>query len=327
MKTTLFSLLFCIPALIAAPSAQGLTAAQAFPSRPITLVIPAPPGGSNDIFGRLLGQELTTELGQPVIIENKPGANYGIAASHLARSTPDGYTLLLTGAPTFTVNPILYKNTGYDPDKDFAYVAVTGGTPFVLLTIPLTGLKSVSDLIHRARSDSTGIPYATFGTGSTPHLGGARMADAAGIKMDPVPYKGSAPGIADLMGGHIPLSIDTTVAALPHVRSGQLIALAQTGDRRSALLPDVPTLVEAGVPGVHFDTWFGVVAPSATPEPIVQKITTTLSTIMNKPEVQQRLLELGLDARFKDANQFRKLVDVERQINRKVIDNAGIQVN
>ncbi|WP_434644803.1 Bug family tripartite tricarboxylate transporter substrate binding protein [Achromobacter piechaudii] len=317
-KTLSRALALCV--LAATPL---LAAADTYPSKPITMVVPFPPGGSTDVIGRLFAAKLGARLGQTVVIENKPGANTSIGAVAVARAAPDGYTLMITGAPTFTLNSLLYSNLNYDPVKSYEYVAIAGSTPFVILTNPQTGIGTMADITKKSASQS--LSFGSFGNGSTPHIAGESLAQRTGAKLLHVPYRGSAPAITDLIGNQIPLSIDTLVASLPQIKAGKARAVALTGSARSQLVPDVPTVAESGVAGYDFETWFGVVMPQGTPAPIVNRMSKEIQAVMAEPDTRAKLQELGFDATYQDPAAFRAKVSAELERNVAVIKAAGIK--
>ncbi|WP_454672807.1 Bug family tripartite tricarboxylate transporter substrate binding protein [Achromobacter pestifer] len=300
-----------------------ITSAQAYPEKPVTMVVPFPPGGSTDVIGRLFAVKLGARLGQTIVIENKPGANTGIGAAAVARAAPDGYTLMITGAPTFTSNPLLYPNLNYDPIKSYEYVAVAGSTPFVILTNPQTGIGTMADITKQSATQP--LSFGSFGNGSTPHMAGESLAQRTGAKLLHVPYRGSAPAMTDLIGNQIPLSIDTLVAGLPQIKAGKVRAVALTGHARSALVPDVPTVAESGVAGYDFETWFGVVMPKGTPAPIVARMSKEIEAVMAEPDTRAKLQELGFNATYQDPAAFRRKVETELERNAAIIKAAGIK--
>ncbi|OZI40221.1 ABC transporter substrate-binding protein [Bordetella genomosp. 1] len=313
--------LLTLPGLAAA---QAAPAAGNWPAKPVTLVVPFPPGGSTDVLARLFAAKLGERLGQSVVVENRPGANTGIGAAAVARATADGYTLMITGAPTFTTNSLLYPNLGYDPIKSYEYVAIAGSAPFVILTNTQSGLATVNDLVTKSKAEP--LSFGSFGTASTPHLAGEYLAQRTGAKLLHVPYRGSAPAMTDLIGGQIPLSIDTLVAALPQMRAGKVRAVALTSAARSSLVPDVPTVNESGVAGYDFITWYGIVAPKGTPQPVVDKLSTQVREMLAEPQTLEKLKELGFDPFYADPKAFRGRVEQELERNAGVIKAAGIKV-
>lgn len=314
---------FAVAALLSAMS--SVHAEQAWPSKPITLVVPFPPGGSTDVIARLFANKLSGRLGQNVVVENRPGANTGIGAALVGRAAPDGYTLMITGAPTFTTNSLLYPNMGYDPVKSFEYVAIAASAPFVVLSNPERKLNSVADIVKKSASEP--LSFGSFGTASTPHLAGEYLAQRTGARLQHVPYRGSAPAMTDLIGNQIPLSIDTLVAALPQIRAGKVRAVALTGATRSSLLPDVPTVAESGVADYDFITWYGIVAPHGTAEPVVKRLAKEIQGMLTETDTLQKMREMGFEPFFADGAQFRTRVDQEFARNAQVIKSANIKAD
>ena len=310
-------------ALCVLAAAPLMASAQNYPAKPITMVVPFPPGGSTDVIGRLFAAKLGERLGQTVVVENKPGANTSIGAVAVARAAPDGYTFMITGAPTFTLNPLLYSNLNYDPIKSYEYVAIAGSTPFVILTNPQTGIGTVADITSKSAAQP--LSCGSFGNGSTPHIAGESLAQRTGAKLLHVPYRGSAPAMTDLIGNQIPLSIDTLVAGLPQIKAGKARAVALTGNARSPLVPDVPTVAESGVTGYDFETWFGVVLPHGTPAPIVSRLSKEIQAVMAEPDTRAKLQDLGFDATYQDPAAFRRKVETELERNVAIIKAAGIK--
>ncbi|CAB3722220.1 Bug family tripartite tricarboxylate transporter substrate binding protein [Achromobacter kerstersii] len=310
-------------ALCVLAAAPLMASAQNYPAKPITMVVPFPPGGSTDVIGRLFAAKLGERLGQTVVVENKPGANTSIGAVAVARAAPDGYTFMITGAPTFTLNPLLYSNLNYDPIKSYEYVAIAGSTPFVILTNPQTRIGTVADITSKSAAQP--LSFGSFGNGSTPHIAGESLAQRTGAKLLHVPYRGSAPAMTDLIGNQIPLSIDTLVAGLPQIKAGKARAVALTGNARSPLVPDVPTVAESGVTGYDFETWFGVVLPHGTPAPIVSRLSKEIQAVMAEPDTRAKLQDLGFDATYQDPAAFRRKVETELERNVAIIKAAGIK--
>lgn len=310
-------------ALCVLAAAPLMASAQNYPAKPITMVVPFPPGGSTDVIGRLFAAKLGERLGQTVVVENKPGANTSIGAVAVARAAPDGYTFMITGAPTFTLNPLLYSNLNYDPIKSYEYVAIAGSTPFVILTNPQTGIGTVADITSKSAAQP--LSFGSFGNGSTPHIAGESLAQRTGAKLLHVPYRGSAPAMTDLIGNQIPLSIDTLVAGLPQIKAGKARAVALTGNARSPLVPDVPTVAESGVTGYDFETWFGVVLPHGTPAPIVSRLSKEIQAVMAEPDTRAKLQDLGFGATYQDPAAFRRKVETELERNVAIIKAAGIK--
>jgi len=283
--------------LVGAGLAAALaTPALAFPERPVRLLVPFPAGGGADIVGRTFAELLSARLGQPVIVENRAGAGAIVGTEHVARSAPDGYTLLLGSTGPLGINPALQPNLTYSPARDFAPVGVLAYGPAVLVVNPAAlDVANLSQLIERARAAPGRIEYASPGVGNIGHLMGEMLKRQAGVDLLHVPYRGAAPALNDVMGGRVPLLFDLISSALPNIQGGRLRALGVTGPRRSGLLPDVPTIAEQGLPDFAMTSWFLVVAPAATPEPVLAVLRRAMRDILGAPAAQQKLVALGLD--------------------------------
>ena len=297
--------LLCAAAL-AAPYAQ----AQSYPSKPIRIVVPFGPGGATDVVARTVADKLSARLGQPMIVDNKPGASTMIGADAVAKAAPDGYTLLVSGSSTYSVAPALKERMPYDPQKDLALIALLVKAPLVLVSGPSAPVKSLAELVALGKSKPGELGYATFGTGSAPHLAGEMLAHEAGIKVLAVPYKGSAPASMALLGGEIHYAIDTIPSVGPHIKSGKLRPLAVTSVQRASALPDVPTLGELKLGKASFDGFYGLAAPAGTPAAIQQLLGREVAAIMALPDVKEKMLAAGLEPGFLDAPAFNaKVVD------------------
>jgi tripartite-type tricarboxylate transporter receptor subunit TctC len=305
----------------------GPAFAQGWPTRPLTLVVPFPPGGGTDIVARLIANQLSLRLHQPVVIDNRPGAATAIGAAAVARAAPDGYTLLLSGSSTYSILPALKPGLPYDPLESFSPIAVVARAPLVLVTAPSTQIASVADLLKRARGDAHGLMYATFGSGSGPHLAGAMLAETAQVPMNAVPYKGSAPALTALMAGEVPIGFDTVAAVAPQVKAGKLRALAVTGEHRAALLPDVPTYAEAQIPKASLVSWYGLAAPARTPEAVLTRLNRELSTVMSEPEIRKALEGAGLEPVLLGPEAFRELMRSEIGTFKAVGQRAHISMD
>jgi tripartite-type tricarboxylate transporter receptor subunit TctC len=299
-------------------------AADAWPAKAIKLIVPFPPGGGTDIVARALGQKLAERLGQPIVIDNKPGAATIIGADAVAKAAPDGYTLLVSGSSTFSVNAALRARLPYDPLKDLAPVAIVAKAPLVLVVQGASPWHSVAELAAAARAKPQGIRYATFGSGSGPHLAGELFAMAAGAKLQDVPYKGSSQSAIALIGGEIEMGIDTVAAVAPHVRSGKLRALAIVGTTRSSMLPNVPTMAELKMADATFDAWYGFAAPAGTPVPVIQRLAAEVSATMADKAVQDQLRAQGMEPAMMGAAAFRSLMESEISRYRALAHRAGI---
>jgi len=282
--------------LLAAGLAQlllaGAAPAQTYPDRPISLVVPFPAGGTTDALARALGQDLAKRLGQPVVVESKPGAGATLGADYVARATPDGYTLLM-GAVHHTIATSVYRNLKYDFAKDFAPITTVALVPNILVVNPNVPAKSVQELLALAKGQPGKLTFGSNGVGTGQHLIGAQFEALGGVKLLHVPYKGSGPLTTDLLGGQIDMSFDTITPVLPHVQSGKLRALAVTTAQRSKALPDVPTLAESGLKGFDMGTWFGVLAPAGTPQAVVDKLNKEMVAIIRSEDFGRRMAEIG----------------------------------
>jgi len=274
---------------------MNAASAQAWPSKPVTLVVPFPPGGTTDVIARALAERLTQSLGQTVIVESKPGAGATLGADMVAKSRPDGYTLLM-GAVHHTIAGSIYKKLPYDFQKDFAPVSTVALVPNVLVVNANTPATTVQELVALAKSKPGQMNYGSNGNGTAQHLIGTQFENLAGVDLVHVPYKGSGPLTTDLLGGQISMSFDTVTPVLQHIRSGKLRALAVTTARRSGALPDVPTLEEAGFKGFDIGTWFGVLAPVATPQEIVTRLNAEIVKALQSPELRKRMDEIGAES-------------------------------
>lgn len=302
-----FSLLAGLTALGVGFGAQ----AQTYPAKPIKLVVPFPPGGATDIVARALGERLQARLGQSVVIENKPGGSTLIGADAVAKAPADGYTLLVSGSSTYSVVPALRPTMPYDARKDLLPIAIVARAPLVLVAGSATQAKTLAEFIALARSRPGELTYATFGAGSGPHLAGEMLSHEAGIKMLPVPYRGSAPAAMALVGGEISVAYDTLASAMPHIKAGKLRPLAVSDTHRASSLPDVPTLAELKLPKATFEGWYGVAAPAGLPDAVVQVLTRELTAILALPEIKEKWQASGLEPVLLDSAAFAAKVQAE----------------
>lgn len=283
----------CLAAL-----AQPAGAQQPWPSRAVTLVVPFAAGGATDILGRLLGQNLSTRLSQPVVVENRPGAGGGVGATAVAKASPDGYTLLLGAVSTHAINPSLYKSLGYDAAKDFVPIAYVAGVPNLLVVSPKrVTAKSVAELLTEIAARPAGFDFASAGNGTSIHLSGEMFKVASGLKLTHVPYRGSAPAVGDLMSGNVDLMFDNLPSALQLARNGDLRALAVTSARRSPTLPEIPTMAESGFPNFIAESWFVLFAPAGTPAAVTERLTREVTSVLESPDFNDRLATLGASPR------------------------------
>ncbi|MCT9810969.1 tripartite tricarboxylate transporter substrate binding protein [Acidovorax sp. Be4] len=301
-----------------------VAAEPGFPSRAITLVVPFPPGGVTNGTARIIGQRLSEELGQSVVVDNRGGAASIIGATYVARAAPDGYTLLLTSGTTFTVNPAIRANLPYDPLKSFEPIGVTGRTGLILLANNNAPVQTVRQFVDYVKASPGKYAYASFGAGTTSQFAGESILHAAGLKMTHVPYKGSAQTMTDLMGGQIVFSVDTVSAAIPLLKSGKIKAIALTAAKRSSFLPDVPTLAESGYPDIDMDTWLMLVAPKGLPADTKARLEKALAVTMADPDTRTKLSALGLEPSYSNAAAASELIKRELPIMRAIAARANI---
>ena len=311
---------FLLVLLVAATQAF----AQSYPSKPIRIVVPYPPGGFNDTLGRTLAAKFQEAWGQPVFVENKPGANTVIGSDYVAKSQPDGYTLLIVAFP-FAVTPSLLKAMPYDTLKDFQPVILAATSPNLLVVNPEVPIHTVKELIAAAKAKPQSLSYASTGNGSSNHISMELFKSLAGVDIVHIPYKGSAPAVTDLLGGQVQVMFDNVPNVLPHVKAGKLRALAVSGATRTPLAPDVPTVAEAGVPGYELTVWFGLVAPAATPREVVQKLNAESLRILAMPDVRERFLAQGVEPRGSTPEQFAQHIRLQMAKWSKVVRDAGVK--
>src|SRR4051794_23283042 len=291
--------LLAVALVLASPAAR----AQTYPSKPITLIIPFTPGGSNDLVGRAIGKKLSEAWGQPVVVENRGGGGALIGSTAVAKAAPDGYTLLLV-SPTFTINPAVRKTMPFDTVKDFTPVAFIARAPLLVTTSTKLQVASAGELFALARSKPGQITYASAGLGSINQISTELIALAAGVKLMHVPYKGGAPALNDLVGGHVDMFVSSIPQALQLVRSGQIKTLAVTSPRRSAVLPEIPTLEESGASGANLGTWWGIDGPAGLPADIVNALNAQIGKMLTSPELQTFLTNEGAEAEIMTPQQF-----------------------
>jgi tripartite-type tricarboxylate transporter receptor subunit TctC len=284
-----------LAAALVLPFASVAQADTAWPGKPIKWVVPFPPGGAMDVIARTLGDQAARELGQPFVIENRPGAGGNIGADYVAKQPADGYTIMITSIGMAT-NKALYARLGYDPVKDFAPVSLLAVVPNVLVVNAAKSPdRSVKDVVDRARREPGKLTYASAGNGTSIHLAGEVFASMAGVNLMHVPYKGSSPAVTDMLGGQVDLMFDSITSARPHIQSGKLRALGVTTSKRSSALPDVPTIAEAGVPGYEVSPWFAVFAPAGTPAGVVGRLNRVLNAAMQQPDIRRKLEGVGAE--------------------------------
>ena len=311
---------------VACTLAPAAASAQAYPTKPIRLICPFPPGGTTDVVARIVALGLTEAWGQQVIVDNRPGAGAVIGTEMAAKSPPDGYTVLLGSITTHAVNPALHKKLNFDAVNDFTPVTLVVSSPQLLAVNPSVAARSVKELIALARRTPGQLNYASAGQGSSPHLTFELFKSASGIDIRHVPYKGTGPAITELVGGQVQAMITGVVALMPHVKSGKLRALAVTSKGRVGVLPDVPTIMESGVPNFDVSSWFGVFLPAGTPKAIVTKMNAQVRKIVEAPDVKKRLIDLGADPETNTPEQFAAYVRSEKSRWAKVVQDTGARV-
>jgi tripartite-type tricarboxylate transporter receptor subunit TctC len=311
--------------LLAALMPWHAARAQAYPARPVQLVIPFPPGGATDIVGRLVGKKLGERLGQSVVIENKAGAGTVIGAAFVANAPADGYTLLISSGSTFTVNPAINHKLPYDPVKSFEPIGGVARVPLILVANRDVSVNDLAQLIATVRAAPDKYVYGSFGNGTTGHFAAEQLWQTLGIKLAHVPYKGSAPAMADLMGGQIPFAIDTVASAQPQLQAGKIKAIAVTGTTRSSQLPAVPTVAEQGFGGFSADSWLAVFAPRGLPPEVRARLQKALPEVMADPEITSKLLANGLQPAYEPAAAVAAQIDGELPRMRATAARAKIQ--
>ncbi len=312
-------------ALMLSAAAVGAAHAAEWPSsKPITLVVPFAAGGTSDVLGRTIGQELGKALGQTVLVENRGGAGGVLGADNVAKSKGDGYTLLLGTIATHAINPAYLPSITYDAGKDFTPVMLLGNISNVLLVNASQPYQNVQDVITAAKEKPGSIAFGSAGQGTSQHLSGEVFKLMTGAELTHVPYRGSAPAVQDLIGNQIPSSFETALVAAPHIQSGKVRALAVTSAQRSHVLPDVPTMQEAGVDGFDVASWQAIYVPAGTPEPIVEKLNATLAEIMAKPDMQKKVADLGMQYEPNTPKQFAEFQAAEQKKWAKIIKDGNL---
>jgi tripartite-type tricarboxylate transporter receptor subunit TctC len=305
--------------------------AQAWPSKPLRFVVPYPPGGPLDQVARALAERLREPLGQPVVVENRPGAGGNIGADNVAKSAPDGYSIVMGAVATHAINPYLYAKMPYDANRDFEAVTRIATVPNVLVTNPDTarkfGIDSVADLIAFAKKNPGRLNYASGGNGSAGHLAGELFKSQAGISMVHIPYGGAAPAQLGLLGGQTDLMFDNLASAAPQIRAGKLKAFAVTTPKRSSFFPELPTIAESGLPGFDIDTWFGVFAPAGTPTPIIDRLNAELGKALATGEIREKLARMGAEPAPMSPADFAAFVRSEQAKYKEVVRTAGARID
>ena len=316
--------------LLAALALAATTGAwsQQWPTRPVHLVVPYPPGGPVDLSARLIAAKLQPALGQPVVVENKPGAGGNIGADYVAKSTPDGATLVMGAVATHAINPALYRNLPYDPVRDFRPIALLVQVPNVLVVNNGLPAHSVAELIRLAKARPGKLDFASGSTGSTGHLAGELFKQMSGTYMVHIPYKGAAPAVSDLLAGRVQLMFDNLASALPNIQAGKLRALAVTTTRRSPFLPPLPTLDESGLKGFDMSTWWGLMAPAGTPDAVIERLAAEAARALESDDLKERWRAMGSEhPALRTPAQFAAFVERERRLYAELVKRSGATVD
>jgi len=316
------TIVFCLAALLV----PRVAAAQSWPARPITLIVPFAAGGTTDIVSRLIAQALGERLGQSVIVENVGGAGGVLGASQAAKAAPDGYTLFMA-TPAHTTAPAIHKSLTYDFERDLAPITIVATVPNIVIVNPKVPAKTIGELLAYIRANPGKMNYGSAGIGSTEHMSAELFASMAKLKMEHVPYKGGAPMMADLIAGQIDMAIETSGSATPHIRAGAVRALAVSTAKRTALFPDLPTLAEAGLTGYEFTTWYGLLAPAGTPAEIRERLYKELSEILKSPDIAARFRDIGAEPGGATPAQFAEFIKNETAKMKKVAEEAHVSAD
>ncbi len=294
-----------------------------YPARPIRLISPFTPGGGNDFVSRAVAVAMTKNIGQSVVVDNRPGANTIVGMEIVAKAVPDGYTLIMTSS-TQAINATLYPKLPYDSVRSFAPITIVGSSPLIIAVPQSSPIKSVTDLIATARAKPGELTYPSAGTGNATHLGGELFASMAGVTLTHVPYKGSGPGLTDLSAGRLAVAFSTALSVVPFVNGGRLRAIAVTSAKRSSFMPDLPTVAESGLPGYEAGSWYGVIAPAGTPRPIVMRLHAEIVKVLALSDVRDRLVSQGIDPVGNTPEQFAAYIQSEIVKWAKIIKATGV---
>jgi tripartite-type tricarboxylate transporter receptor subunit TctC len=329
MKQNYRRALLCAPllGLIAGAALLHSTAhaQDAFPNKPIRLIVPFTPGGVTDTSGRLIAEHLGKRLGQQMVVDNKPGASGNIGTSLVKAAAPDGYTLMLGFDGTLVINPHVFANIPFDTAKDFAPIGKIGNATLILVAHPDVPAKTLQEVIALSKSKAGGLSYGTSGTGGTPHIAGELLKSRTNANLVHIPYKGGGQAMTDVLGGTIPLVYTAVAGAQGHVKGGKLRAIAVSSAQRSSALPDVPTFIESGVPDFVADSWVGLLAPAKTPPAVLKQLNTELNAVLNDPAVREKLRAIGIDASPGSAEQFQAAMAADLARYGAVVKSAGIK--
>lgn len=302
-------------------------AEEQYPTKPIVIIVPAAPGGGSDILLRIVSEEMSKDLKQPIVIENRPGAGGNIAANVVAKAKPDGYTLLMVENGILAINPTLYDNLDYNAETDLTPIGMIASFPFVLVGNPAFPATTVPDLVAEAQSKPGKVAYASPGSGTPQSLGANIFQSRTNVEMLHIPYKGGGPALVDILGGQVPIGFVGLPPAMPHIKSGKLNAFGVSSARRSSAAPEIPTLREAGVPDYDVTVWYGFAAPAGTPEAVLNRLSQSLATVSSNPDLGKRLTEMGADLDYKNAADFNAFVVSERKKWGEAVKASGATAN
>lgn len=312
--------------LLTLMAACGVWADPSYPNKPVRIVVPYPPGGPNDTIARMLAQQLSDRMHQPFVIDNRAGATGLTGTDQVAKSPPDGYTLLVS-ASVHVIYPSLFKRVPFDPLKDFAPVSMIGRAPLIISVNPEVKAKTFQEFLALAKAQPGRLQYASSGNGSATHLAAEALKSQAGIDMQHIAYKGSSPAMSDVVAGHVPLVFDSVPSSMPFIASGRLRALAVTSAQRSPAVPDLPTIAESGVPGYDISTWYGIWAPAATPKDITARLSSEVRAILSQPQVKEKLQSMGVEAVGLTQTAFADFQKSETTKWAKVVKDSGAQLD
>jgi len=310
-------------ALLALAAMPALAQSAPWPSKPIRYIVPFAPGGTTDILARVVGEKLATALGQQILVDNRAGQGGSLGSAELARAAPDGYTIGGGTISSHAINATLYDKLSYDPVTSFAPITLYATQPNVLLVHPSVPAKSVKELIELLKANPEKYSFGSAGTGTSQHISGEMFKTMAGVKMQHIPYRGSGQMLPELLGGTLPIAFDNIATALPHIKAGKLRALAVTTAKRSAVAPDVPTMAESGLAGYEISSWQAVFAPAGTPKPIIDRLYSEISKILQLPDVQKRLSDMGLDLSGMPPQELAALVKADVPRLGKIVKESG----
>jgi tripartite-type tricarboxylate transporter receptor subunit TctC len=313
--------------LVVSLSCAATGALAEYPDKPVKIIVPYPPAGTTDILARLIAQRLAERLKQPFVIDNRPGAGGVIGSMAVAKSPPDGYTLLMATVNTHGINSALFKNLSYDAVKDFTPITIIGSTPNVLMVNPGVRAKNLDELLALARASPGSLNFGSTSQGGSPHMSGELLQAMTGVDIAHIPYKGAGPMLIDLIGGQVQMGFDNLPSSIGHIRSGKLRAIAVTTAKRFPGAPEIPTMAESGVPGYELSAWFGLLAPAATPKPVIDLLYRNIGDILKQPDMVKQLFELGAEPGGNTPDNFAQQIASDVEKWRKVVKATGVKVD